>query len=57
MTVKSADFSEISVWISLPREQRGEIQAIIGRLYTEYIALLFSNYCTIVRIVFQAFET
>lgn len=57
MAVKSADFSEISIWISLPRGQREEIQAILWRLYTEYTALLFSSYYTVVRIVFRAFET
>lgn len=33
MTVKSANFSKISIWISLPRGQREEIQAIIWRLH------------------------
>lgn len=57
MTVKSADLSEISIWISLTRGQSEERQAIMWRLYTEYIALLFLSYCILVRIVFQAFET
>ena len=57
-SVKSADFSNISIWISLSRGQREEVWATVWRLYIDYMALLLPDCsCTVLRSVSQPAES